>query len=106
MSLCVKPVCSNRTQLLWVNLIMDTMGALALATEDPNPDLLNDRVRHQHSIVGLVGKVSLAAAVLRGNAHLATSSWSAFAGFGCRLVSMLPRAVRAVLCCPAAPRAR
>jgi magnesium-transporting ATPase (P-type) len=31
-------------QLLWVNLIMDTMGALALATEDPNPDLLNDKV--------------------------------------------------------------
>lgn len=23
---------------------MDTMGALALATEDPNPDLLNDKV--------------------------------------------------------------
>jgi magnesium-transporting ATPase (P-type) len=31
-------------QLLWVNLIMDTMGALALATEDPNPTLLNDKV--------------------------------------------------------------
>jgi hypothetical protein len=28
-----------------VNLIMDTMGALALATEDPNPDLLKDKVR-------------------------------------------------------------
>lgn len=27
-------------QLLWVNLIMDTMGALALATEEPHPDLL------------------------------------------------------------------
>jgi hypothetical protein len=24
---------------------MDTMGALALATEDPNPDLLKDKVR-------------------------------------------------------------
>jgi hypothetical protein len=32
------------TQLLWVNLIMDTMGALALATEDPNPSLLDDKV--------------------------------------------------------------
>lgn len=31
-------------QLLWVNLIMDTMGALALATEDPNPDLLKEKV--------------------------------------------------------------
>jgi magnesium-transporting ATPase (P-type) len=32
----LKPV-----QLLWVNLIMDTFGALALATEDPTPELLN-----------------------------------------------------------------
>nr|XP_043636890.1 calcium-transporting ATPase 12, plasma membrane-type-like [Erigeron canadensis] len=28
-------------QLLWVNLIMDTLGALALATERPTKDLLN-----------------------------------------------------------------
>lgn len=27
-------------QLLWVNMIMDSMGALALATEDPTPELL------------------------------------------------------------------
>jgi hypothetical protein len=33
----------NVLMLLWVNLIMDTMGALALATEDPNPALLDDR---------------------------------------------------------------
>ena len=33
----------NVLQLLWVNLIMDTMGALALATEDPDPALLDDR---------------------------------------------------------------
>ncbi|KXZ54127.1 hypothetical protein GPECTOR_5g228 [Gonium pectorale] len=33
----------NILQLLWVNLIMDTMGALALATEDPNPELLLQR---------------------------------------------------------------
>jgi len=32
----LKPV-----QLLWVNLIMDTFGALALATEEPTPDLLD-----------------------------------------------------------------
>jgi Ca2+-transporting ATPase len=31
----LKPV-----QLLWVNLIMDTMAALALATDEPSPDLL------------------------------------------------------------------
>jgi Ca2+-transporting ATPase len=28
-------------QLLWVNLIMDTFAALALATDPPSPDLLN-----------------------------------------------------------------
>lgn len=28
-------------QLLWVNLIMDTMAALALATDAPSPQLLN-----------------------------------------------------------------
>jgi magnesium-transporting ATPase (P-type) len=30
-------------QLLWVNLIMDTMGALALGTEQPTMDLLDRR---------------------------------------------------------------
>ena len=30
-------------QLLWVNLIMDSMAALALATEQPTPDLLDDK---------------------------------------------------------------
>ncbi len=43
----LKPV-----QLLWVNLVMDTMGALALATEAPTKDLL-DRApygRHDHLV--------------------------------------------------------
>ncbi len=30
-------------QLLWVNLIMDTMGALALGTEEPSITLLDRR---------------------------------------------------------------
>lgn len=30
-------------QLLWVNLIMDTLGALALATEQPTDDLLEQK---------------------------------------------------------------
>lgn len=30
-------------QLLWVNLIMDTLASLALATESPSPDLLKRR---------------------------------------------------------------
>lgn len=34
-------------QLLWVNLIMDTMGALALATEDPSDALLLEKP-HAH----------------------------------------------------------
>jgi len=29
--------------MLWVNLIMDTCGALALATEPPSDDLLKDK---------------------------------------------------------------
>ena len=30
----------NAVQLLWVNLIMDSLGALALGTEEPHPSLL------------------------------------------------------------------
>lgn len=30
-------------QMLWVNLIMDTFAALALATEPPNDDLLKEK---------------------------------------------------------------
>ena len=33
----------NAVQLLWVNLVMDTLGALALGTEPPTTDLLNRR---------------------------------------------------------------
>ena len=33
----------NVLQLLWVNLIMDTMAALALATENPTWDLLDQK---------------------------------------------------------------
>mmetsp|Transcript_14003 Transcript_14003/g.17695 ORF Transcript_14003/g.17695 Transcript_14003/m.17695 type:complete len:699 (+) Transcript_14003:2-2098(+) len=33
----------NAIMMLWVNLIMDTMGALALGTEPPGDDLLNRR---------------------------------------------------------------
>jgi magnesium-transporting ATPase (P-type) len=31
---------SGTMQLLWVNLIMDTLGALALATEPPTDNLM------------------------------------------------------------------
>ncbi len=33
------------TQMLWVNLIMDTFAALALATEPPNPQVINRKPR-------------------------------------------------------------
>jgi magnesium-transporting ATPase (P-type) len=33
----------NAVQMLWVNLVMDTMGALALATEPPTDELLKRR---------------------------------------------------------------
>ena len=33
-------------QLLWINLIMDTFASLALATEDPDPKLL-ERAPHK-----------------------------------------------------------
>jgi Ca2+-transporting ATPase len=33
----------NAVQMLWVNLVMDTLGALALGTEAPTPDLLRRR---------------------------------------------------------------
>ena len=33
----------QKVMMLWVNLIMDTMGALALGTEPPSPSLLSRR---------------------------------------------------------------
>lgn len=39
-------------QLLWVNLIMDTLAALALASDDPHPNLLNRKPsRKNESII-------------------------------------------------------
>ena len=42
----------NAVQLLWVNLIMDTFGALALATDTPDHDILTDKpVRKRSSVL-------------------------------------------------------
>ncbi len=38
-------------QLLWVNLIMDTMGALALGTEEPSIELLDRKPYIQSSSI-------------------------------------------------------
>ncbi|CDJ60265.1 Ca2+-ATPase, putative [Eimeria maxima] len=35
-------------QMLWVNLIMDSFGSLALATEKPTPDLLKEKPHHRN----------------------------------------------------------
>jgi magnesium-transporting ATPase (P-type) len=39
----------NAVMMLWVNLIMDTMGALALGTEQPTEKLLEREPYHAHS---------------------------------------------------------
>ena len=42
----------NAVQLLWVNLVMDTLGALALATGSPTPDLLERKpYKRQASLI-------------------------------------------------------
>mmetsp|Transcript_4081 Transcript_4081/g.6104 ORF Transcript_4081/g.6104 Transcript_4081/m.6104 type:complete len:1097 (-) Transcript_4081:178-3468(-) len=42
----------NSIQLLWVNLVMDTMGALALGTEAPTPELLQRKpYKRQASLI-------------------------------------------------------
>ena len=38
-------------QMLWINLIMDTMAALALATEPPNPELLKHPPRNPSAFI-------------------------------------------------------
>ena len=40
-SRCFFGACLDQVLLLWVNLIMDTLGALALATEIPSDALLH-----------------------------------------------------------------
>jgi len=39
------------TQLLWVNLIMDTFAALALATEPPSPTVLDRLPAHKNDVI-------------------------------------------------------
>ncbi|ELS04090.1 plasma-membrane calcium-translocating P-type ATPase [Xenococcus sp. PCC 7305] len=39
------------TQMLWVNLIMDTFAALALATEPPNPKVMEDSPRSPDAFI-------------------------------------------------------
>jgi Ca2+-transporting ATPase len=41
----------NAVQMLWVNLVMDTLGALALATEPPNKELLERKPYKRSAIL-------------------------------------------------------
>ena len=38
-------------QMLWVNLIMDTLASLALATEEPNPELLKRKPHNRDDYI-------------------------------------------------------
>lgn len=37
--------------MLWVNLIMDTLASLALATEDPQPNLLEKKPHSRNEYI-------------------------------------------------------
>ena len=39
------------TQMLWVNLIMDTFGAMALASLPPSPEVMNDKPRERQAFI-------------------------------------------------------
>lgn len=39
------------TQMLWVNLIMDTFAAMALASIAPSMDVMNEKPRHQNDFI-------------------------------------------------------
>ena len=39
------------TQMLWVNLIMDTFGAMALASLPPSPSVMRDRPRDRSASI-------------------------------------------------------
>lgn len=41
----------NAVQMLWVNLIMDTFAALALATEPPADDILTRKPYHKDAAI-------------------------------------------------------
>ena len=53
--------------MLWVNLIMDTMAALALATESPTPDLLKRKPygRHEGIITSIMWRNIIGQAIFQ-----------------------------------------
>ncbi|KAK1379966.1 Calcium-transporting ATPase [Heracleum sosnowskyi] len=73
----------SSVQLLWVNLIMDTLGALALATEQPSKELMNKRpVGRTEPIISNIMWRNLTAQALFQIAVLLTLQFNGKAIFG------------------------
>jgi Ca2+-transporting ATPase len=65
----------NAVMMLWINLVMDTLGALALATEAPTIKLLNRRpYRRQASLISkpMVSSASVVVGVVVGGVGVAS----------------------------------
>ncbi|KAF0696122.1 Aste57867_13098 [Aphanomyces stellatus] len=68
----------NAVMMLWVNLIMDTMGALALGTETPKPELL---LRHPYKKdASLVSRIMIKNILVQSAFQLATLLLLLFSG--------------------------
>jgi len=65
-------------QLLWVNLIMDTMGALALGTETPSVTLLDRKPYLQTS--SIISRVMLRNVLVQSGYQLGITLWLVYAG--------------------------
>jgi len=65
-------------QLLWVNLIMDTMGALALGTEAPSMELLNRRPYKLSS--SIINRVMIRNVACQSVYQLAITLWLVYDG--------------------------
>lgn len=50
-ALALKEAIFSAVQMLWINLIMDTFGALALATEPPHENLLRRKPHGRHDYI-------------------------------------------------------
>jgi calcium-translocating P-type ATPase len=72
----------NTVQLLWVNLLMDTLAALALAVEPPSPKLLEQKPHGRHAPL------------------ITKSMWASILGMGTLMVIVLLLAMRTDLLLP------
>eukprot|EP00658_Telonema_sp_P-2_P010945 TRINITY_DN14163_c0_g2_i13.p1 TRINITY_DN14163_c0_g2~~TRINITY_DN14163_c0_g2_i13.p1 ORF type:complete len:637 (+),score=143.04 TRINITY_DN14163_c0_g2_i13:183-2093(+) len=74
----------NAVMLLWVNLIMDSMGALALATERPSDSLLHRPPHAKERLLSLgMGRTILSQTLLQLAILLVLSTDNAAAGYVC-----------------------